>query len=586
MECRALQVRTEGSSQQVIVPSASVNTQTDQLPIIILLVSMPLKKTIYCNRTVAGWLGFSDEAWECMSPAMRFNLIHPDDQRSVQAFYKNFVLLPECEEHVLGYRLKSKRGEWVNILTSGSVVKRDANNCFAVEVLMTVQKVDVGAICAGRFQEVDETAECTSNMNAAKAPTVLKDKKCQISSLVALTPVEVYTFDKERLITYFNRRPAALWRKESQVGAEDECCESLAGNEHECAMISQTNVGILEADVNGNITFLNRKASSLFGWRKGEGLGINVLNIIIPECRRTFKKNIGKLIAGSRSFEAEKRMTRKDGTSFWANIYVTAIKNAENKVSAIMAVIVDVTKKKQAEEALRSIEGKLKLLLEEKDEFIGIASHELKTPVTSIKAYAEIVQDRMKETGDENGSYLLSKLNAQINRLATLISHLLDTTIIPEDQLRLNPVEIDLNALIAERVEEIKRTTSHAFEIKGTPVPRLLADGERIGQVMTNLLSNAIKYSPQDSTIVVTTNVSSDSVIVAVRDQGCGISSGDTKKIFERFFRVAGNDMHTYPGMGLGLYITNKILEKHSGSISVESERGQGSVFSFTLPRL
>ena len=223
-------------------------------------------------------------------------------------------------------------------------------------------------------------------------------------------------------------------------------------------------------------------------------------------------------------------------------------------------------------------------MLKTRDEFIGVASHELNTPVTSLKMYAEIVREKMEEAGDKDNAGLLTRLNAQIERLSLLITLLLNTTRIAEGKLQLHKEKIDVNRLIRERAEDVGRTSNHTIEILLDEVPPVYADQERIGQVITNLLSNAIKYSPKKSLITVRTWVNKTAVHVSVQDRGYGIPEKDKNKIFELFYRVTANNMDTYPGMGLGLYITMQVIERHGGTISVESELGKGSVFSFTLP--
>jgi two-component system, chemotaxis family, CheB/CheR fusion protein len=252
--------------------------------------------------------------------------------------------------------------------------------------------------------------------------------------------------------------------------------------------------------------------------------------------------------------------------------------------SIIISRHIELSERAQAEEALRQSEQRLKDLLKVREEFIGVASHELKTPITSMKAYAELVQERMVEIGNEQDSELLGRLNKQIDRLTVLINLLLDTTRISEGQLKLTVTPVDLNKLITEKIEEIKRTCSHRFVLQTENVPKVDADDERIGQVITNLLSNAIKYSPQGSTVRVKTQQENGGIRVSVQDEGYGISKEDQQKIFDRFYRVTADNFDTFPGMGLGLYISAQIVQMHQGSINVESKHGKGAVFSFTLP--
>jgi len=239
-----------------------------------------------------------------------------------------------------------------------------------------------------------------------------------------------------------------------------------------------------------------------------------------------------------------------------------------------------------AEQILHEREQQLRLLIKQRDEFIGAASHELKTPVTSIKAYAQIVQMQLGEDqGTEKGD-LMARLNAQVDRLVTLINHMLDTTKISEGRLQLTIESVNINELLKERVEEIRHITTHQFDLQLASLPPVMADRERIGQVITNLLSNAIKYSPAGTTVTVFSSASPEGVRVSVRDEGYGIPASDQAKVFDRFFRVTSNDMDRYPGMGLGLYISEQIIHRHGGTLGVQSELGKGSVFSFTLPCL
>lgn len=188
-------------------------------------------------------------------------------------------------------------------------------------------------------------------------------------------------------------------------------------------------------------------------------------------------------------------------------------------------------------------------------------------------------------------STMVYRMSADWERMETLagktmladtpepITDWIDKYILQEDQ----PL---VKAAIHDRVAEIKRTTTHDFRFEKKELPLIMGDAERIGQVIINLLSNAIKYSPRNSSIAITAGQQAESIVVSVKDQGSGISIEEQEKIFERFYRVTSNNMHTYPGMGLGLYISSQIIERHKGRIWVESEPGKESAFYFTLPIL
>jgi signal transduction histidine kinase/AmiR/NasT family two-component response regulator len=220
-----------------------------------------------------------------------------------------------------------------------------------------------------------------------------------------------------------------------------------------------------------------------------------------------------------------------------------------------------------------------------RDEFIGIASHELKTPVTSIKAYTQLLERRFRKAGDERAAGLLRKMDSQLEKLTYLIGDLLDATKIEGGKLQLHCSSFDFNALIKEIVDEAQRTTTkHRIIQELSPAVTLYADRDRIGQVLTNLLTNAIKYSPQADTIILRTTRKDETIITSVQDFGIGIPREKLNRVFERFFRVEGEKQATFPGLGLGLYISAEFVRRHNGTIWVESEEEKGTTFFFSLP--
>lgn len=238
----------------------------------------------------------------------------------------------------------------------------------------------------------------------------------------------------------------------------------------------------------------------------------------------------------------------------------------------------------RSEQALRESEQQLIRMVKLRDEFVNVASHELKTPLTSVKAYAQIVEEKLNQKGDEDNRELLSRLNLQIDRLSGLVNSLLDSTKVSEGQLRLHLEQTDVSQIVTDCIAEIRTAARQHVKLALAPVPIIIADRERIGQVITNLLSNAVKYSAPDSTIYISCSLKQNKIEISVRDEGYGIPKKDLTRIFEKFFRVTANGMDTFPGMGLGLYISAQIIQMHGGEISAQSEVGKGSVFSFFLP--
>ena len=254
----------------------------------------------------------------------------------------------------------------------------------------------------------------------------------------------------------------------------------------------------------------------------------------------------------------------------WFSFTYKPIKDANGQVYAIIHAATDVTKLVQ--------------LQQQKDEFLGIASHELKTPVTSIKAYAQVLERMIRSEGDEKKATMVRKMDQQLNRLTGLIGDLLDVTKIQSGKMTFNPIEFDFDAVVEDIVDEMQHISSkHKIICNLESNAIVFADKERIGQVITNFLSNAIKYSTDADEIDVATYSQDGEVILSVRDYGIGISEDLQHLVFDQFYRVDGNLQHTYPGLGLGLYISAEIIKSEGGRIWVESTAGKGATFFFAL---
>lgn len=245
--------------------------------------------------------------------------------------------------------------------------------------------------------------------------------------------------------------------------------------------------------------------------------------------------------------------------------------------NALSIIAADLSLQKEAQEQ--------KIVMEKKDEFITIASHELKTPVTSIKGYVQLLKYNFEKDGNEMAANLLTKVDSQINKLTTLISDLLDVKKIENGQLQYKEEEFDFNELVTEVIEEISQVFKrHTIIQQLCETKTVVGDRNKIGQVITNFIDNACKYSPINSEILISTEIVGNSVKLSVKDHGIGIPASEQGKIFDRFFRVSGEKENTYAGLGLGLYISSEFIKRHKGTIGVESEIGDGSTFNFTIP--
>lgn len=237
----------------------------------------------------------------------------------------------------------------------------------------------------------------------------------------------------------------------------------------------------------------------------------------------------------------------------------------------------------------RKVEYQKKLLQKnkevqrKKDEFLGIASHELRTPLTSIKAYVQLLEKSVKDTGDIRTQELIKRADAYLNKLNSLIIGLLDTSRVQAGKLKLEKSEFDFDEMIKESVKGARFFTSkHKLKIEGEANSKVYADKMRIEQVYFNLISNAIKYSPDSKEIVVGVKKNRSFVYSYIKDFGIGIPEKETAKIFDRFYRLENPEK--FSGLGLGLYISNQIIRRHGGKMWVKSKKNLGSTFYFSIP--
>jgi signal transduction histidine kinase len=220
-----------------------------------------------------------------------------------------------------------------------------------------------------------------------------------------------------------------------------------------------------------------------------------------------------------------------------------------------------------------------------KDEFVALISHDLRTPLTSIMGYLELVLDDDNLTGEQRGFLNVADRNA--DRLLRLVNDLLFVARFEAGELELRPTELDLAAVVRQSVEESgPRAAAGGVELtcEAGAVSAVQADKGRMFQLVENLVSNAIKFTPEGGEVRVSVTPVNGVVRLEVADTGIGIASGEQERLFERFFRASTASEHQIPGTGLGLYITRAIVDAHGGSIAVRSDPGEGTSFCVELP--
>ncbi len=263
------------------------------------------------------------------------------------------------------------------------------------------------------------------------------------------------------------------------------------------------------------------------------------------------------------------RVKHKNGNWIWLESRLTNLLH-DPLVNAIISNFTDVTDRINLEK--------------QREDFISIASHELKTPLTSLKAYTQVLENRFSTSADQSSYQIISKIDQQVNRIVIMINDMLDVSSLQAGGLHFNLARFDINDLVGEITQNIQQTIkTHRLITTLSATVELPGDRERVRQVITNFILNAVKYSPGADTVGITTNITDDKLTVSVTDWGIGIPEAEQQKIFGKFYRV-GNSQKAFQGLGLGLFICAQIIEMHNGTIGVTSQEGEGATFWFTLP--
>lgn len=276
------------------------------------------------------------------------------------------------------------------------------------------------------------------------------------------------------------------------------------------------------------------------------------------------------LVTGDYAYEA--RIFWPDKSLHWIRVKGVVLYNDTKEPYRMLGTIVDVTENKRDE--IR------------KNDFIAMASHELKTPLTSLKAYIQLLETKLSGASDPFVKTALSKSINQVNKMTALVHSFLDLSRLEPGKLQLKRTVFDINKLIEECINETRMITgTHALVFSPAGICNVNADREKIGQVVGNFISNAIKYSPKGSTVSIKCETADNSCVeISVTDEGIGIKPRDQEKIFQRFYRVDDNDKKHISGFGIGLYLSNEIIQRHKGKIWVKSTPNEGSSFFFSLP--
>ena len=384
-----------------------------------------------------------------------------------------------------------------------------------------------------------------------------------------------------------------LRRLTGQVSAADR--EMRAGEERWQALLTQSTVGLVGMDLTGRFAFANERFCQMVGRTERELQGLRIQEITHPEDLPHNAALFEQLAADRTPFVIEKRYLRPDGVESWVSKSVFAVRGADGRPHAAMAVVLDVTARKRAEadraqllESERHARTSAEQANRMKDEFLAVLSHELRTPLSNVICWSRLLQTKYSRADSE----LLRGLSVIVNNAKTqeqLISDLLDLSRIVAGKLTLDPQPLDLMAVVDTTVS----TQTPALEAKGLqlvfdrgPEPAIvLGDSARLQQVLWNLLSNAIKFTPAGGRIELRVQRVGRSWQLSVRDSGEGIAAEFLPHLFDRFRQADGSTARRYGGLGIGLTIVRQLVELHGGSVRAHSDGpGCGATFTVQLP--
>ncbi|MFI5274276.1 MAG: GAF domain-containing protein, partial [Ktedonobacterales bacterium] len=411
-----------------------------------------------------------------------------------------------------------------------------------------------------------------------------------VVTLVSTSPQHHYTAEDLTLAGELARRAALAIENARLYGESQRALTQVAEIAEQIGhQAGQLNTiieaipgGVLVCDAAGQITRVNANAAALVGLVPGtiaqplSARTARVLSSLDGEPLPRAEYPLDLALHGATRLDARYLLRQRlpDGKEHDITVQCSfaPIRDASGAITGAVAVATDISE--------------LYRLERQKEEFLSVASHELKTPLTTLKILTQLTHKRLEKLDLLEAGHA-QRMERAIWRMERLIGDLLDVTRIDSGKLALHLDECDLVALCREAAAEQMEATERVVTLALPEQPVMVRiDVERIEQVLTNLLSNALKYSPPGSPVALQLTTSGDTVVVAVLDEGGGIPASALPQLFERFYRVPGVQVQSGSGvgMGLGLFITREIIARHGGRIWAESAVGSGSRFAFTLP--
>jgi len=337
------------------------------------------------------------------------------------------------------------------------------------------------------------------------------------------------------------------------------------------AIVDSSDDAIVSKTLESVITSWNEAAERMFEYSSTEMIGQTIYKIIPPDRQDEEPRILERLKKGERVEHFETKRLTKSGRLLDVSITVSPVRDLQGTIIGLSKIARDITEKKQEEQR--------------KNDFIGMVSHELKTPLTSLNAIMQVTSAKLRQSADPFLVSAMERANVQVKRMSAMINGFLNVSRLEAGKMQIEKEPFMLDELLREVVDETGLiVTTHQLVLAHSGPVNVIADRDKISSVVTNIIGNAIKYSPAGKPIHIKCLARDNFVTVAVKDEGIGIKPGDLEKVFNRYYRAEALNMAHISGFGIGLYLSAEIIRSHGGLIWAESEFGKGSSFYFSLP--
>ncbi|MDP9082128.1 MAG: PAS domain S-box protein [Bacteroidota bacterium] len=337
------------------------------------------------------------------------------------------------------------------------------------------------------------------------------------------------------------------------------------------AIITSSDDAIISKTLESVITSWNYAAERIFGYTAEDMIGESVYKLIPVDRHDEETTILERLRKGERVEHFETKRASRDGRLIDVSLTISPIKDNKGNVIGASKIARDITERKLDERR--------------KNDFIGMVSHELKTPLTSLNAILQVAAVKLRQHDDRFLTNAMDRANIQVKKMTAMINGFLNVSRLESGKIIIDRQQFDIYGLIDEIVTEARLTIgSHDISLHKCDGIMVNADRDKIASVIVNFINNAVKYSPKGHFVEVICERMPDHIIVSVRDEGMGIPKKDLPYVFDRYFRSENENTHHISGFGIGLYLSAEIVKQHSGEIWAESIVGTGSTFYFSLP--